>query len=151
MREIRGRNHAGWLGSRKAPPFRPKSGAEPYQSLLWITRGRLPRPTAPKTTRVRGDFGSGCQKGKAPRSGTLEVFQNLRMVPQMELGKGSPGRRMGNPRGQRRQSDAAGGPGRYSGPTVRRPPISPQSNSVHQPVHFDRTRKNFSENANIAQ
>ena len=37
------------------------------------------------------------------------------------------------------------------GPRAAHLLVSPQSNSVHQPVQLDRTRKNFSENANNAQ
>ena len=50
---------------------------------------------------------------KSPAEAGLQKasnFQNLRLVPQMELGKGSHGRRMENPRRQSRPSYAAGDP-----------------------------------------
>src|SRR5258707_176347 len=42
---------AGVGGRRKAPRFRPEDGAKAIPVLLWITRERLARPFAPKTTR----------------------------------------------------------------------------------------------------
>ena len=113
-----------WLGSRKAPPFRPKSGAEPYQSYFGsLAEGSLSFRT--ENNSGREDLVPAAREERPRRSETLEVFENLRLVPQMELGKGSHGRRMGNPRRQSRPSYAAGDPdGTRGRRSAGRPPLS---------------------------
>jgi hypothetical protein len=55
------------LGSRKkAPPFRPEGGAEPYLSYSGLLAEGSPVPSAPKTTRGAGDL---FQKERPRRSG----------------------------------------------------------------------------------